>query len=91
MVLKLIIYSVAIAYAAFSYIFFTEWLDFFLKDEEMNQMKQRFFYGVILMTATILWPIVVPLAYLELLRFHKRNRKVIDLLIDESHSKFSSD
>jgi hypothetical protein len=49
--------------------------------------SQRFFSMVILVIATILWPLIVPLAYLELLKFHKKHKQVIDLLISLSDTQ----
>ncbi len=82
MVLTLIIYLAILGYLAISYRFFTEWLEFFLEDEEMKSGEQRFFHGVLLIIASILWPIVVPLAYLELLKFHKKHKEMINFLIN---------
>lgn len=74
-----------------SYRFFSEWLGFFLEDEEMKAIDQRFFYGVVLVISAILWPIVVPFAYLELLKFHKRHKAIIDLLINMSRNRAFDD
>ena len=74
-----------------SYCFFSQWLEFFLKDEDINYLKPRFFSSVILVIATIFWPIVVPFAYLELLKFHKKHKDIIDLLINMSNPKMSDD
>jgi tellurite resistance protein TehA-like permease len=86
----LLTYLAIIFYLVMAYCFFTEWLHFFLQDEEMN-LEQRLFSSVILVTASILWIIVVPFAYLELLKFHKKHKGVIDLLINRSHVKIYED
>jgi len=91
MVLKFTAYLAILGYLVISYRFFTEWLEFFLEDEEMKSREPRFFYGVILITASILWPIVVPLAYLELLKFHKKHKQIINLLINPFDSNPSRD
>jgi len=91
MVLKFTSYLAILGYLVISYRFFTEWLAFFLEDEEMKSGEKRFFYGVILITASILWPIVVPLAYLELLKFHKKHKQIINLLINLSNPNPSRD
>ncbi|WP_341998064.1 hypothetical protein [Chlorogloeopsis sp. ULAP02] len=70
-----------------TYCFFTNWLEFFQQDKDMNS-GERSFSSAILVIATILWPIIVPFAYLELLRFHKKHKKSIDQLIHESTSTF---
>ncbi|MBE9215144.1 hypothetical protein IQ247_21175 [Plectonema cf. radiosum LEGE 06105] len=66
--------------------FFVQWLGFFIDDKEMNS-AQRYLSMIILALATILWPLIVPLAYLELLKFHKKHKQVIDLLISLSDAK----
>ncbi len=66
--------------------FFVQWLGFFIDDKEMNS-AQRYFSMIILIIGTILWPVVVPLAYLELLKFHKKHKQVIDVLISLSDPK----
>ncbi|NJM22579.1 MAG: hypothetical protein HC836_07480 [Richelia sp. RM2_1_2] len=66
--------------------FFVQWLSFFIDDKEMNS-AQRYFSMIILALATILWPLIVPLAYLELLKFHKKHKQVIDLIINLSDAK----
>ncbi len=78
-------YLAFIIYLVMTFCFFMTWLDFFLQDEEMNS-AQRYYSGVLLVGASILWPIVVPFAYLELLKFHKKHKKVIDILINQSNS-----
>ncbi|MDY6900642.1 MAG: hypothetical protein SWZ49_21575 [Cyanobacteriota bacterium] len=52
---------------------------------------QRYFSMIVLILATILWPLIVPLAYLELLKFHKKHKQVIDLLINLSDAKLCDD
>ncbi|NMG06353.1 hypothetical protein DP117_05495 [Brasilonema sp. UFV-L1] len=77
----LMISLVIVVYLVIAYCLFNEWLVFFLADKDMDS-EMRLFSTVILVTATILWPIVVPFAYLELLKFHKRHKEIIDLLIN---------
>ncbi|ARV60861.1 hypothetical protein BZZ01_21570 [Nostocales cyanobacterium HT-58-2] len=75
------IHLAIIVYLVMAYCFFNEWLGFFVADEDMDS-EQRLFSTVILLLATILWPIVVPFAYLELLKFHKKHKQIINLLIN---------
>lgn len=77
----LITYLVIIFYLIMAFCFFNQWLVFFLADEEMDS-EQRFYSTIVLVIATIFWPIVVPLAYLELLKFHRKHKYIIDLLIN---------
>lgn len=66
--------------------FFMHWLSFFIDDKEMDS-SQRYLSIMILIVGTALWPLIVPFAYLELLRFHKKHKQVIDLLISLSDAK----
>jgi hypothetical protein len=84
------LYLILLFYILLAGLFFTRWLDFFLEDEEMSQ-KMRLLSMLILVIATILWPITVPFAYLELLKFHKKNKQLINLLIDLSNAKVIDD
>lgn len=51
-------------------IFFSRWLDFMQHDDSLSP-NEKFSSWVILLIATILWPIVVPISYLELLDARK--------------------
>nr|WP_276749671.1 hypothetical protein [Chlorogloeopsis fritschii] len=82
---NILFYIAILIYLIMSYCFFTSWLELFLQDKEMNPVE-RSFSIVILVVATILWPIIVPFAYLELLRFHKKHKESIDRLMNESTS-----
>jgi hypothetical protein len=84
------IYLILIFYILLACFFLREWLGFFLDDKEMTP-KMRWLCGVILAIATILWPIVVPFAYLELLKFHQKNKEVINLLLELSNAKIIDD
>ncbi|PAX55901.1 hypothetical protein CK510_10790 [Brunnivagina elsteri CCALA 953] len=74
------IYLLVCFYILLAGLFFREWLFFFLNDKEMSS-RSRWISSIILVIATICWPLIVPLAYLELLKFHKRNKVIIDLLL----------
>ncbi len=80
------IYLILIFYILLACFFFGEWLGFFMDDKEMTS-RMRWFSGIILAIATIFWPVVVPFAYLELLKFHKKNKEVINLLVELSNAK----
>lgn len=73
-----------------AFCFFKEWLEFFMEDEQMNS-QQRFLSGIIMVFASIFWALVVPFAYLELLKFHKKNKKIINLLMDISDKSISEE
>lgn len=65
--------------------FFRVWLDFYLEDREMDA-NERFFSGIVLVVGSILWILFVPLAYLELLKFHKKNKKIINSMMMDNNS-----
>ncbi|MBE9003168.1 hypothetical protein IQ274_34670 [Nostoc sp. LEGE 12447] len=69
-------------YLAFAWSLLKQWLFFLIDDKEMSR-EQHFLSGIILVLITIFWPIVVPFAYIELLKFHRKYNKEIDLLRDQ--------
>ncbi len=62
-----------IVYWLIAVYFFTRWLDFFNKDAFMSN-KEKLQSRMILIIATVCWPIVVPLSYSELLNAKKTER-----------------
>jgi hypothetical protein len=68
-----------IGYIAIAWCLFCEWLNFFLADVDMTS-HQRFYSGIVLILGTLLWPLVIPFAYLELLKFQKKNKEIFDLI-----------
>ncbi len=68
-----------VVYLAFAWCLFSQWLFFLTSDKEMS-LEQRYLSWIILVLITIFWPIIVPFAYLELLKFHRKYNKEIDLL-----------
>ncbi|QLE58856.1 hypothetical protein FD725_27150 [Nostoc sp. TCL26-01] len=73
------VYPIIIFYIVMAYLLCKKWIFFFLHDEEMSP-SDRSISRIILAIATLLWPIVVPFAYLELLSFNIKHKKDIDLL-----------
>ena len=90
MLQQILVYLAVIAYFGIACCFFYKWLDFFIEDQEMTS-KERSFSSVILILASILWVIIVPFAYLELLNFHKKHKGIIDFLIDISSKSVSQE
>ncbi len=84
------LYLILVFYTLLAGLFFTRWLDFFLEDEEMSS-QMRWLSSFILLIATVFWPITVPFAYLELLKFHKKNKKIITLLMSLPNAKLLDD
>ena len=59
--------ALIVAYLFMAPFYFTSWLKLFRKDPDSSSNK-RFLSIVVLAISTILWPIIVPIAYLELLQ-----------------------
>ncbi len=64
--MKLLIISVVSFYLIMAQRFFKSWLKFFQRDTSMSREEKQLSW-VILLLSTVLWPIVVPIAYLSLL------------------------
>jgi Trk-type K+ transport system membrane component len=69
---NLFIDFLGIFYLIMTPLFFSIWLNFFQRDSSLSYREKRLSW-VILLTATILWPVVVLIAYLELLSKHNIN------------------
>jgi hypothetical protein len=67
---KFFVDFVVVVYVIMAPYFFTTWFKVFKRDSSLSSPEKRLSW-VTLLIATILWPIVVPIAYLELLS--KRN------------------
>lgn len=80
--LQLISTFLAIVYLIMACCLFIQWLDVIQQNKYMT-LGQIIFSRVFLILATILWPLVVPIAYLELLLKSKKNREVIGLWLDQ--------
>ncbi|GAB1544258.1 hypothetical protein NUACC21_69340 [Scytonema sp. NUACC21] len=90
MIQTLLLDLAIIFYLSMAYCFFNKWLDFFIADKEMSP-EERFFSFTILVISTILWPVIVPFAYLEVLKFHQKHKEVIDSLLNSSKSLVQDD
>lgn len=66
-------YFLALVYWLMAIHVFMFWLDFFKKDRSMSN-KEKLQSKIILVIATLFWPIVVPISYLELLNAKKTRR-----------------
>jgi hypothetical protein len=61
---------------------FSIWLMFFLQDEDMS-LKERYFSFILLGIGVILWPLIVPIAYLRLIYSKLKQTKINDLIIPD--------
>lgn len=86
---KIILVFLVVFYLLMSTCFFTIWLEFLKRDTSTSlSLKKKCLAWVTLSVATILWPVVVPIAYLELLLAKRNNRILVDLQND-SESDFN--
>ncbi|HAX79727.1 MAG TPA: hypothetical protein DCY88_28805 [Cyanobacteria bacterium UBA11372] len=73
--------SIVVFYSAFFYCmiaahFFRVWLKYFQKDYPQLSAEDKLRSKVVLALATIFWPLVVPLAYLELLQAKRTQERI---------------
>lgn len=81
--LQILLLCATTIYLVIACCLFALWLDLIQQDHGYMSLSQQIFSKIFLISATILWPLVVPFAYLELLLKSKNNRKVIGLLLDQ--------
>lgn len=65
--MKLMIVALVFVYLLMAPRFFTRWLKLFKQDSSLSS-EDKLLSMAILVIATTLWPVVVPIAYLELLK-----------------------
>ena len=71
--------ALVVVYLMMASCFFYSWLKLFKKDTNLSS-DERLLSQIVLVIATILWPIVVPIAYLELLKQkNDKNNKLGEL------------
>lgn len=86
---EIILVSLVVIYLLMSTCFFTIWLEFLKRDMIASlSLQEKCLAWVTLSIATILWPVVVPIAYLELL-WAKRNNRILVERRDESGRDFN--
>lgn len=81
MMLEIILISLTIFYFGIAFCLLSQWLDLIQKDNSRDAKK--FLSKLLLVLATLLWPLVVPLAYIELLLNYKRNKAIIELVANQ--------
>ena len=71
--------ALVVVYLLMASCFFYSWLKLFKKDTSLSS-NERLLSRIVLLIATILWPVVVPIAYLELLKQkNDKNNKLGEL------------
>lgn len=81
--MKIFLCALVFDYLLMASCFFNKWLKLFNQDSTMSS-EDRLLSKWILVIATILWPIVVPIAYIELLKTQEIN--VTDVPVSERPS-----
>ncbi len=69
--MQALIYGLLAFYAIVMPMLFTNWYGLYCQDAGMS-LNQRQTSRIVIMLATLLWPIVLPMSYLELLKKVKR-------------------
>jgi uncharacterized membrane protein len=69
--MQVLIYGLLAFYAIVMPMLFTNWYRLYSQEAGMS-LKQRQTSRIVIMVATLLWPIVLPMSYLELLKKVKR-------------------
>jgi hypothetical protein len=75
--------SLAFFYLLIAYFLFKAWLGFFLRDTSLTRRQRNVQLGL-LIGITILWPLIVPFAYLELLSKIETKKLVIASDLEEA-------
>jgi hypothetical protein len=68
--IKIILINMAFIYSLIAAHFFRVWLEFIKQDISLSAKDKRLSLEI-LAIATLFWPIVVPISYLELLKTRK--------------------
>jgi hypothetical protein len=69
--MQVLIYGLLAFYAVVMPMLFTNWYRLYRQSAGMS-LNQRQISRIVIMVATLLWPIVLPMSYLELLKKVKR-------------------
>jgi hypothetical protein len=69
--MQVLIYGLLTLYAIVMPMLFTNWYGLYIQESGMS-LHQRQTSRLVIMIATALWPIVLPMSYLELLKKVKR-------------------
>ncbi|WP_250124995.1 hypothetical protein [Chroococcidiopsis sp. CCMEE 29] len=72
--------ALIVFYLLVSLYFFINWLNFF-KQKQNLAPEDKFLSIVILVIATILWPVAVPISYLELIKARKSQFIVMPVVL----------
>lgn len=72
--------ALVIAYLLITSYFFINWLEFF-NQTPSSSVEDRFLSVVVLVIATILWPFVIPISYLEFFKAGKSQNKVMPVVL----------
>lgn len=72
--------ALVIAYLLITSYFFINWLEFF-NQTPSSSVEDRFLSVVVLVIATILWPFVIPISYLEFFQAGKSQFKVMPVVL----------
>lgn len=78
--LQIFLFFVAFFYIVMASCFFTQWKE--IMDRDVYGKVPLILSRLFLLVLTVLWPLVVPVAYLELLLKAKNNKKFKGIVVD---------
>ena len=88
MMSHMIVIAGATFYMAIAACLFTQWAEIVQRD--IRQQSQLLLLRIFLVIITIFWPLVVPIAYLELLIKVKKDKEKMVWLAERSPESFSA-
>lgn len=80
--MKILLLLLVAFYTYISIRLFSSWMRFLLSDTDLT-LGWTYLSVVIIITASLFWPLIVPFAYLELLRKIQQSKEAIET-VDES-------
>lgn len=82
--MQLLVFFLMTFYLVVASCLFAQWLELIRQDIYLK-LDQRFLAKMVLVTATVLWPFILPFSYLELLSKVKRNKENIGIVINQTN------
>lgn len=88
MMLQTIITAGVTFYITIAACLFTQWAE--IVQQDLSKRSQLLLLRIFLIIVTLLWPLVVPIAYLELLIKIKKDKEKMSWLAERSPESFSA-
>lgn len=88
MMLQTVITAGATFYITIAACLFTQWVE--IVQQDLGKRSQLLLLRIFLVVVTLFWPIIVPIAYLELLIKIKKDKEKMSWLAERSPESFST-